>query len=99
VIGDEIGTAMVGVLNRPATTLILAAIALFGVTLFSGLSWIWVVDTVGLTALKVVRFFLLGTRGVIRALSSALGRLRVPRRKVLDQPRKAEKQSRNPLDQ
>jgi S-DNA-T family DNA segregation ATPase FtsK/SpoIIIE len=96
VIGDEIGTAMVGVLNRPATTLILAAIALFGVTLFSGLSWIWVVDTVGLTALKVVRFFLLGTRGVIRALSSALGRLRVPRRKVLDQPRKAEKTEPEP---
>ncbi|TDT41531.1 DNA translocase FtsK [Halospina denitrificans] len=96
VIGDEIGTAMVGVLNRPATTLILAAIALFGVTLFTGLSWIWVVDTVGLAALKVVRLLLLGTRGVIRAFSSVLARLRIPRRVALDRPRKAEQAEPEP---
>ena len=89
IVGDEIGTAMVDVLNRPATTLILAAIALFGVTLFTGLSWIWFVDSVGLTALKGVRLILLGVRGLIRASGSAVGRLRMPRRASSDQPARA----------
>ena len=89
IVGDEVGTAMVNVLNRPATTLILAAIALFGVTLFTGLSWIWFVDTVGLAALKMVRMLLLGVRGLIRGAGAAVGRLRAPGRGALEQPASA----------
>ena len=79
VLGDEIATAMINVLNRPATTLILIAIVLFGLTLFSGLSWIRVIDSVGMAALKLVRAVLLGVRGLLRIremMAAALRRRR-----------------------
>ena len=76
VLGDEIASALVNVLNRPATTLILTAIMLFGVTLFSGFSWIRLVDSVGLAALWLVRFLLLGVRAFLHRVVQLLAALR-----------------------
>ncbi|MDX1589545.1 MAG: DNA translocase FtsK 4TM domain-containing protein [Oleiphilaceae bacterium] len=54
VVGREVSAAMVAVLNLPATTLVLVAIFLFAMTLFSGLSWIRLMDTVGALSLALL---------------------------------------------
>lgn len=90
VLGSELAMTLVAMLNRPATTLILAAIALFGMTLVTGLSWIRLLDRIGQGALRVVQ----GTARVGRAIASTFGRLRqkagAMRQARLDAPKEAE---------
>ncbi|MFE8069755.1 DNA translocase FtsK 4TM domain-containing protein [Marinobacteraceae bacterium S3BR75-40.1] len=52
VIGQEIAGAMVAIFNLPATTLLLVAIFLFALTLFTGLSWMRLMDVLGSWTLK-----------------------------------------------
>src|SRR5690606_13242777 len=47
VIGALIQQAMVGHLNFTGASLILSALFLMGITLFTGLSWVKLVDTIG----------------------------------------------------
>jgi len=58
VVGAEVSSAMVAVLNLPASTLVLVAIFLFAVTLFSGLSWIRIIDGIGGAVLTVGKWLL-----------------------------------------
>ncbi len=73
VVGEEVATAMVAVLNLPATTLVLVAIFLFAMTLFTGLSWMAVVDTVGRLVLNLGRYLVFG---LFVAPALGIGRLR-----------------------
>ncbi|TVP53071.1 MAG: DNA translocase FtsK [Halomonadaceae bacterium] len=54
VVGTQVSNAMVAVMNLPATTLVLVSIFLFAVTLFSGLSWIRLMDLLGSLSLALV---------------------------------------------
>jgi len=64
ILGDEIGTAMVAVMNLPATTVVLVAIFLFAVTLFTGLSWMRLVDGVGQLVLLLSRYMARGVQAL-----------------------------------
>ncbi|MEQ5833905.1 DNA translocase FtsK 4TM domain-containing protein [Marinobacter sp. NFXS9] len=47
VLGVEVSDAMVGAFNLPAATLVLVAIFLFALTVFTGLSWFGLMDSLG----------------------------------------------------
>ncbi len=47
ILGDVIGNALEGLFSFVGATLLLVALFLTGVTLFTGLSWIWLADVVG----------------------------------------------------
>ncbi|WP_097461568.1 DNA translocase FtsK [Mangrovitalea sediminis] len=53
VIGREVSNSMVGSFNLPAATVILVAIFLFAVTIFTGISWLGLMDRLGGLALTV----------------------------------------------
>ncbi len=53
VLGAEVSEAMVSAFNLPAATLILVAIFLFALTVFSGLSWFRVMDLLGGSTLRL----------------------------------------------
>ncbi|QCF26200.1 DNA translocase FtsK [Hydrocarboniclastica marina] len=53
VIGEELSAAMVGVFNLPASTVLLIAIFLFSLTIFTGVSWFWLMDRLGSGALTL----------------------------------------------
>ena len=55
VLGSEVSSAMVAFFNLPATTVLLVAIFLFAITIFTGLSWFALMDWVGRMTLKVGR--------------------------------------------
>lgn len=57
VIGSELSAAMVGVFNLPASTVLLIAIFLFSLTIFTGVSWFWLMDRLGAAALIVAAKF------------------------------------------
>ena len=90
VLGSEIAMTLVAMLNMPATTLILAAIALFGMTLVTGLSWIGLIDRIGQGAMLVV----FGGARLGRSVGSIFGRVRRKAGEVrqarLDAPKEAE---------
>ncbi|PVY78232.1 DNA translocase FtsK [Tamilnaduibacter salinus] len=52
VLGREVSDAMVSAFNLPAATLLLVAIFLFALTVFTGLSWFRVMDTLGAWTLR-----------------------------------------------
>ncbi|ENO14211.1 DNA translocase FtsK [Marinobacter nanhaiticus D15-8W] len=54
VLGREVSEAMVGAFNLPAATLLLVAIFLFALTVFSGLSWFRLMDLLGSNTLQFV---------------------------------------------
>jgi len=53
ILGDVVGSGMNAVLGMTGSTLILLALFLIGVTLFTSLSWLWVMDTVGRWTLRL----------------------------------------------
>jgi S-DNA-T family DNA segregation ATPase FtsK/SpoIIIE len=53
ILGDVIGSSLNPVLGLTGSTLILLALFLIGITLFTGLSWLWVMDTTGRWTLKL----------------------------------------------
>ncbi|MCK5003033.1 MAG: DNA translocase FtsK 4TM domain-containing protein [Gammaproteobacteria bacterium] len=53
ILGRWLGDAMAGVLGLLGSTLILLAVLLAGITLFSGLSWFTVIDFIGATGLAI----------------------------------------------
>ncbi|MFO7786569.1 MAG: DNA translocase FtsK 4TM domain-containing protein [Halospina sp.] len=90
VLGSEMAMTLVSMLNRPASTLILGAIALFGLTLVTGLSWIAMIDRIGHGAVMLGH----GVAWSGRAVTGSLGRMRrkagEARQARLDAPRKTE---------
>ncbi len=54
ILGRWLGDAMAGVLGLLGSTLLLLAVFLAGITLFTGLSWFRVIDIIGLAMLKTV---------------------------------------------
>ncbi len=85
ILGDEIGTAMVAVMNLPATTVVLVAIFLFAMTLFTGLSWMRLVDGIGQLTLIVTAQI----ARVFRALSGGDAEAREQARQAKEQKREA----------
>ncbi|MEQ6884948.1 DNA translocase FtsK 4TM domain-containing protein [Salicola sp. Rm-C-2C1-2] len=90
VLGSEIAMTLVAMLNRPATTLILAAIVLFGLTLVTGLSWIGLIDRIGQAALMLLRAMAMAGRGVTDALARLRRRAAEVRQARLEAPKKTE---------
>ncbi len=56
ILGDALGSSMSTILGRTGSTLILMTMTLIGVTLFTDLSWLWVMDTTGHWTFKIVDF-------------------------------------------
>lgn len=54
VLGDAVGTAVLDAFNHFGSRLILLAILLFGMTVFTDLSWIKLIDTTGALTLQLV---------------------------------------------
>lgn len=57
ILGRWLGDSMAGVLGLLGSTLILLAVLLAGITLFSGISWFTVIDFIGATGLSIFIFF------------------------------------------
>lgn len=55
VVGDLLSRAMIHILNPIGTKIILLALLLCGITLFSGLSWLQVIDLIGAYTVKLGR--------------------------------------------
>ncbi len=66
ILGDVVGNGLVGLFSFTGATLFLLALFLVGVTLFTGLSWLAVMDRVGRLTLALVAY-----------LQEAVGRLRI----------------------
>ncbi len=56
ILGSWIGPGLAGVLNNVGSSLLLVALLLVGITLGTGLSWLWVMDSLGNLALLVYEF-------------------------------------------
>jgi len=56
ILGDVVGSSLVGGFNFLGATLFLLALFLMGVTLFTGLSWFWLMDETGARTLGMVRW-------------------------------------------
>ncbi len=54
ILGDVVGLGSVGVLNMVGTTVVLLALFLFGLTLFTGISWLAVMDLTGRLTLDAI---------------------------------------------
>lgn len=54
IVGDLIGSSLVEIFNKMGTHLLLLAIFLTGITLFTGLSWLSLMDLIGRFAIKIV---------------------------------------------
>ncbi|MCW8827488.1 MAG: DNA translocase FtsK 4TM domain-containing protein [Gammaproteobacteria bacterium] len=57
ILGDVVGKRLVDAFSFLGATLFLLALFLTGVTLFTGLSWFWLMDAVGAAALNLVDWF------------------------------------------
>lgn len=55
-LGDMIGNGMLGIFNNTGATLILLMLFLIGITLFTGLSWIRLMDSVGAWTIYGVQY-------------------------------------------
>jgi S-DNA-T family DNA segregation ATPase FtsK/SpoIIIE len=75
IIGDEIGNLLVVTFGHLGTTLIMLAMFLAGVTLYTGLSWLWVMDSTGHWTLQLWQFF----HGAVHNLREAAAGRRVRR--------------------
>jgi S-DNA-T family DNA segregation ATPase FtsK/SpoIIIE len=54
IFGDAAGTVMVMLSGQLGSTLLLLTMLLIGVTLYTGLSWVWLMDTIGRLTLNFV---------------------------------------------
>jgi S-DNA-T family DNA segregation ATPase FtsK/SpoIIIE len=53
ILGEVIGSGLIPVFGMTGSTLILLTLFLIGITLFTGFSWLWVMDTTGHWTLKL----------------------------------------------
>ena len=53
IFGDGVGTLLLKTCGQLGSTLVMLALFLIGVTLYSGLSWVWVMDTTGRWTLEM----------------------------------------------
>jgi len=56
IFGDALGSSIYSSFGQTGSTLILMTMALIGVTLFTDLSWLWVMDTTGYGTFKLLDF-------------------------------------------
>ncbi len=56
ILGDVVGTALVELFNFTGATLFLLALFLAGTTLFTGLSWVWLMDVTGYWTLIAIEW-------------------------------------------
>ncbi|NIN35460.1 MAG: cell division protein FtsK [Gammaproteobacteria bacterium] len=56
ILGDVIGSGMVPVMGMTGSTLLLLAMFLIGITLFTGLSWLWLMDVSGHWTLRFLNW-------------------------------------------
>jgi len=56
ILGDALGSSIYSSFEQTGSTLILMTMALIGVTLFTDLSWLWVMDTTGYFTFKLLDF-------------------------------------------
>ena len=56
ILGDALGSSIYSSFGHTGSTLILMTMALIGVTLFTDLSWLWVMDTTGYGTFKLLDF-------------------------------------------
>ncbi len=54
ILGDAIGTLFLDITGDTGSTLLLLAMFMIGITLYTGLSWIWVIDTTGQVTLRSI---------------------------------------------
>ncbi len=54
IFGDAVGSSLIIIFGQLGSTLIMLAMFLIGVTLYSGLSWLWLMDNVGYFTLEAV---------------------------------------------
>ncbi len=94
IVGDLVGGALIGVFHPLGATLFLLALFLTGVTLFTGLSWISLMDVIGRSVLAGLS----ALRGLGRRLQDYLQgrRARVQRVEMLEETRSVEKEKRAP---
>jgi len=71
VVGDLIGLSLVEIFNRMGSHILLLATCLVGITLFSGLSWLGLMDLTGRFALKLLTKVGRGLTFLIRLLRSS----------------------------
>ena len=57
ILGDALGSSFDSNFGHTGSTLILLTMTLIGVTLFTDLSWLWVMDTTGYWTFKLLDFF------------------------------------------
>jgi S-DNA-T family DNA segregation ATPase FtsK/SpoIIIE len=56
IVGDLIGLSLIDIFNKMGSNLLLLATLLVGITLFSGLSWLGLMDLTGRLAIKFITF-------------------------------------------
>jgi S-DNA-T family DNA segregation ATPase FtsK/SpoIIIE len=56
VLGELVGNGFVAIFGASGTTLLLLAVLLTGITLFTGLSWLMIIDKLGAVALAVMTY-------------------------------------------
>lgn len=59
ILGRYLGNALIGVFGLLGSTLLLLAVSMGGVTLFTGVTWLGVMDVVGMAGLKMFEFIVL----------------------------------------
>ncbi len=74
ILGDLIGSALVAAFNYLGATLFLLALFLSGVTLFTGLSWIWLMDVTGARVLDVYEWIMMRVGHLREALAARKAR-------------------------
>ena len=70
ILGNAIGQGLVGAFNFMGATLFLLALFLAGVSLFTGLSWLWVMDTIGEHTLRLGGFLRYGISSIRERLDA-----------------------------
>jgi S-DNA-T family DNA segregation ATPase FtsK/SpoIIIE len=94
ILGDVIGSGMVPVMGMTGSTLLLLAMFLIGITLFTGLSWLWLMDVSGHWTLR----FLNWANELRQRLRDELkGRIAKREREMLVQIDKDKGQQREPV--
>lgn len=56
IIGDLLGSGLSGFFNKTGSTLVFTTLLLFGITLVTGLSWLWVLEKVGERTVRVSHY-------------------------------------------
>jgi S-DNA-T family DNA segregation ATPase FtsK/SpoIIIE len=94
ILGDVIGSGMVPVMGMIGSTLLLLAMFLIGITLFTGLSWLWLMDVSGHWTLRLLNW---ANELRLRLRDELKGRIAKREREILVQIDKDKGQQREPV--